>query len=59
MNAKLQKHIGVKELLAYYISSVVGAGVLIIPGVAAQIAGQNGDSCSRQWRGTFLCGANI
>lgn len=39
MNTKLQKHIGVKELLAYYISSVVGAGVLIIPGVAAQIAG--------------------
>lgn len=39
MNTKLQKHIGTKELLAYYISSVVGAGVLIIPGVAAQIAG--------------------
>lgn len=39
MNSKLQKHIGTKELLAYYISSVVGAGVLIIPGIAAQIAG--------------------
>lgn len=39
MNSNLQKHIGAKELLAYYISSVVGVGVLIIPGVAAQIAG--------------------
>lgn len=39
MSAQLQKHIGSKELLAYYISSVVGVGVLIIPGVAAQIAG--------------------
>jgi amino acid efflux transporter len=39
MNAQLQKHIGSKALLAYYISSVVGVGVLIIPGVAAQIAG--------------------
>lgn len=39
MNSSLKKHIGSKELLAYYISSVVGVGVLIIPGVAAQIAG--------------------
>ncbi|BFO56482.1 APC family permease [Acidovorax sacchari] len=35
----LQRHIGSRELLAFYISSVVGAGVLIIPGIAAQIAG--------------------
>lgn len=39
MKPSLQKHIGSKELLAYYISSVVGVGVLIIPGIAAQIAG--------------------
>ncbi|WCM94699.1 APC family permease [Acidovorax sp. NCPPB 2350] len=35
----MQRHIGSRELLAFYISSVVGAGVLIIPGIAAQIAG--------------------
>ncbi|SFE31557.1 APC family permease [Paracidovorax konjaci] len=36
---QLQRHIGSRELLAFYISSVAGAGVLIIPGIAAQIAG--------------------
>jgi len=39
MNTSLTRHIGAKALLAYYISSVVGVGVLIIPGIAAQIAG--------------------
>jgi amino acid efflux transporter len=39
MKTTLPRHIGSKELLAYYISSVVGVGVLIIPGIAAQIAG--------------------
>jgi amino acid efflux transporter len=39
MTAHLQKHVGAKELLAYYISSVMGVGILIIPGIAAQIAG--------------------
>lgn len=36
---KLQKHIGVKELIAYYVSSLVGVGILIIPAIAARIAG--------------------
>ncbi len=39
MSAELQKHIDTKGLVAYYVSSVVGVGILIIPGIAAQIAG--------------------
>lgn len=39
MSTQLQRHVDSKALLAYYVSSVVGVGVLIIPGVAAQIAG--------------------
>ena len=37
-NSALAKHIGTKELIAFYISSIVGVGVLVIPGYAAQIA---------------------
>jgi amino acid efflux transporter len=39
MSSELQKHIDTKGLVAYYVSSVVGVGILIIPGIAAQIAG--------------------
>ena len=34
---KLQQHIGVRKLIAYYMFSLVGLGILIIPGIAPQI----------------------
>ena len=33
------KVIGTKELIAYYLSSVVGVGILTIPSIAAKVAG--------------------
>jgi amino acid efflux transporter len=39
MRKQLKKTIGKRELLTYYITSLVGVGILIVPGIAAQIAG--------------------
>lgn len=39
MRKQLKKTVGKRELLTYYITSLVGVGILIVPGIAAQIAG--------------------
>ena len=39
ISSKLQRTVGIPGLLAYYVSSVVGVGILVIPAIAAQIAG--------------------
>lgn len=39
MRSNLKQSIGVVGLTAYYVSSIVGVGILVIPGIAANIAG--------------------
>jgi amino acid efflux transporter len=37
--AKLRKAIGTRHAIALYVSSVLGSGILVLPGLAAEIAG--------------------
>jgi amino acid efflux transporter len=39
MRSNLKQSVGVVGLTAYYVSSIVGVGILVIPGIAANIAG--------------------
>lgn len=36
---ELRRVLGTRDLVIYYVSSLVGAGILVVPGVAQQIAG--------------------
>jgi amino acid efflux transporter len=36
---ELRKHLGTRELTIYYLSALVGAGILVVPGIALEIAG--------------------
>lgn len=38
-SGSLQKTITLRQAIALYVSSVLGSGVLVLPGLAAQIAG--------------------
>lgn len=38
-SSKLQKGIGLPQAIALYIGAVLGSGVLIVPGLAAEMAG--------------------
>jgi amino acid efflux transporter len=37
--AELRRVLGTRDLVIYYVSSLVGAGILVVPGVAQQVAG--------------------
>jgi len=39
MQTNLQRRIGLVELIAYYVSSIIGVGILVIPGIAMEISG--------------------
>ena len=36
---ELRKELGTRELTVYYLSALVGAGILVVPGIALEIAG--------------------
>lgn len=38
-DGKLKRALGTRDLAIYYLSSLVGAGVLVVPGIALEIAG--------------------
>lgn len=38
-NKSLQRNIGMPQAIALYIGAVLGSGVLIVPGLAAEMAG--------------------
>ena len=38
-NGELRRVLGTRELVIYYVSSLVGAGILVVPGIAQEIAG--------------------
>ena len=45
---QLKKAIKLRHAVALYVSSVLGSGILVLPGLAAQIAGP-----ASSWRGSF------